>query len=151
MLGRVSMGQGRSVLRGVGLGLLALATATPAAAAEPIYFHQPNVDRDRFASDYAHCEELALGVQAPPPIPAYSADSYSVAANSFFNGFFRSREKRHMVDNVLRTCMADKGYRRVRASKQMVRELNRLPERERVDRLFLLAAAPVPDGEVLPK
>jgi hypothetical protein len=47
--------------------------------------------------------------------------------------------------------MADKGYRRVRASTQLIRELNRLPEKERVDRLFVLAAAPIPEGEVMPR
>jgi hypothetical protein len=137
--------------RCIGLGLVALIAAAPAIAADPVYFHKAAVDRDSFAADYARCSELARGVDAPPPIPAYSTDIYSVAANSFFNGFFRSREKRHMIENVLRTCMADKGYRRVRASKQMLRELNRLPDKERIDRLFVLAAAPMPEGEVLPR
>ena len=137
--------------RGFGVGFLALIAAAPVTAAEPVYFYKAGVERDRFASDYARCEELALGVEAPPAISTYATDIYSVAANSFFNGFFRSREKRHMIENVLRTCMADKGYRRVRASRQMIRELGRLPEKERVDRLFALAAAPVPEGEMLPR
>jgi hypothetical protein len=136
--------------RHIVLGLVGLMAAMPAAA-EPIYFHKPNVDRDGFVSDYTRCEELARGVQAPPPISTYSTDVYAMAANSFFNGFFRSRGKRQMIENVLRTCMADKGYRRVRASKQAVRELNRLPDRERVDRLFVLAAAPVAEGEIMPR
>jgi hypothetical protein len=133
------------------IGLSALIATAPANAAEPIYFHKPDVSRENFASDYGHCAELAGGVQAPPPIAAYSPNIYAAAMNGFFNGFFRSREKRHMVENVLRTCMADKGYRRVRASKQMIRELNQLPEKERVDRLFVLAATPVPQGEVMPR
>lgn len=137
--------------RCLALALAGLISAAPAAGAEPIYFHKPNVDRDAFVSDYGRCEELARGVDAPPPVPTYSADVYAMAANSFFNGFFRSRGKRHMVENVLRTCMADKGYRRVRASKQVVRDLNRLPEREKVDRLFVLAAAPVAEGEIMPR
>jgi hypothetical protein len=137
--------------RGIGFGLIALIVAAPAAAVEPVYFHKAEVTRDNFALDYSRCAELARGVEAPPPISTYSPDIYAAAVNSFFNGFFRSRQKRHMIDNVLRTCMADKGYRRVRASEQMITELNRLPERERVDRLFALAAAPVPQGEVLPK
>lgn len=137
--------------RRVAVGLAALISATPALAAEPIYFHKPDVSREDFASDYGHCAELARGVEAPPPIQVYSPDIYASAVNSFFNGFFRSRGKRHMIDNVLRTCMADKGYRRVRASKQVIGELNRLPERERVDRLFDLAATSIPQGEVLPR
>lgn len=131
------------------LGLSALFAGAPAIAGEPIYFHKPNVDRESFVSDFSHCAELARGVVAPPPIATYSPDVYAMAVNSLFSGFFRSREKRHMVDNVLRTCMADKGYRRVKATNQMMKQLNQLPEKERVDRLFALAAGPVAQGEVL--
>jgi len=145
----MSLSQAR--LNCAGIGLLAFVAAAPAGAAQPVYFHKPDVAREQFAADYAHCEELAGGVNAPPPIATYTPDIYSVAANSFFNGFFRSREKRHMIENVLRTCMADKGYRRVRASKEMVSELRKLPEKERVDRLFVLASAPAAEGEVLPR
>ena len=145
------MSIGRANLRRVGIGLVALAASSAAVASQPIYFHKPDVAREQFAADYTHCEELAGGVNAPPPIALYTPDIYSMAAGSFFNGFFRSREKRHMIENVLRTCMADKGYRRVRASKDTVKALNRLPDKERVDRLFELAAAPVAEGEVLPR
>ncbi len=145
------MSIGRANIRRVGIGLVALSAAAPVAASQPIYFHKPDVAREQFAADYAHCEDLAGGVNAPPPIATYTPDIYSVAANSFFNGFFRSREKRHMIENVLRTCMADKGYRRIRASKETVRELKGLPDKERVDRLFVLASAPTAEGEVLPR
>jgi hypothetical protein len=145
------MGIGPAYVRRISFGIIALIAAAPAVAAEPIYFHKSDVGREQFVSDFAGCEGLAGGVEAPPPIPAYSPGIYAAAANGLFNGFFRSRAKRHMIDNVLRTCMADKGYRRVRASRQTVKELKRLPENERVDRLFVLAAAPVPDGEVLPR
>lgn len=150
-VGRVNTRTSQTWSRRIVIGLAALIAATPALAADPIYFHKPDVSRENFASDYSHCAELARGVEAPPPIATYSPEIYAAAVNSFFNGFFRSRGKRHMIDNVLPTCMADKGYRRVRASKQMIRELNRLPERERVDRLFVLAATAVPQGEVLPR
>ena len=145
------MSRGRASSRYIAIGLLALIATAPTTAAEPVYFHKTDVARDQFASDYARCEKLAGGVEAPPPIATYSPDAYAAAVNSFFNGFFRSREKRHMIENVLRTCMADKGYRRVRASKEMVRDLNRLAEKDRVDRLFALAAAPEPEGELLPR
>ena len=133
------------------LGITALLAAAPAAAGDPVYFHQSSVERERFESDFSHCMELAGGVQAPAPIATYSPNMYAMAANSFLNGFYRSRGKRHMIENVLRTCMADKGYRRVKATRTLLRELNRLPEEQRIDRLFVLATAPVPDGEVLPK
>ena len=109
------MGMGRANLRRIVVCLVAMIAAPPAVASQPIYFHKPDVAREQFAADYAHCEELAGGVNTPPPIATYTPDIYSVAASSFFNGFFRSREKRHMIENVLRTCMADKGYRRIRA------------------------------------
>ena len=145
------MSFGPARLRRVGIGLAILSAASAVAASQPVYFHKPDVDREQFASDYANCEELAGGVNAPPPLPVYTPDIYSMAVGSFFNGFFRSREKRHMIENVLRTCMADKGYRRVRASKETVKALNSLPDKERVDRLFELAAAPVAEGEILPR
>lgn len=130
----------------------AFALVAPApAAAGPVYFHKPNVDRETFARDFSHCSDLARGVEAPPPLVAYSPNLYALAVNSFFNGFFRSREKRQMINNVMRTCMTDKGYRRVEVSKEVKRELDRLPERERVDRLFALTAAPQPEGKVLPQ
>lgn len=145
------MSIGWAMLRVVAIGLFILVAASPAVAAQPVYFHKPDVGREQFASDFTHCEELAGGVNAPPPVALYTPDIYSMAAGSLFNGFFRSREKRHMIENVLRTCMADKGYRRVRASKETVRALNQLPDKERVDRLFELAAAKVAEGEVLPR
>jgi len=47
--------------------------------------------------------------------------------------------------------MADKGYRRVEVPSALRKELNVLQTEERVDRLFLLAAAPEPAGKVLPQ
>ena len=129
----------------------ALALSIPAAAAAaPVYFHKPNVDRETFVAEFTECDELASGVRAPR-YNVYSPNIYAMAANSFFAGFFGSREKRHMTDNVLRTCMTDKGYRRVEASGEVRKELNKLSEQDRVDRLFGLAAAPDPAGKVLPR
>ena len=134
----------------IALALAVLLTAAPASA-RPIYFHKANVDRDRVASDYGHCEALAGGVRKPEPLATYSPNMYALAVNSLFNGFFQSRQKRKMINNVIRTCMADKGYRRVEASEELVKELDRLGEKARVDRLFTLAGAPEPMGEVLPQ
>jgi hypothetical protein len=63
----------------------------------------------------------------------------------------KSRARRGMIDNVLRTCMADKGYRRIQASKEIGESLEKLSGAERLDRLAALAAADEPQGKVLPR
>lgn len=123
---------------------------TPLLAKAPFYFHKPNVDHVTFVTDFSECNELAGGVRAPH-YSTYSSNMYAMAASSFFAGFFGSREKRSMTDNVLRTCMADKGYRRVEASSDLMKDLNGMEEKERVDRLFVLAASSQPIGKMLPK
>jgi hypothetical protein len=128
----------------------ALCSSAHPASAEPYYFHKPAVERTVFVEDYAECVELAGGVRAPR-YNVYSPNMVAMAAGSFFAGFFGSRERRGMVENVLRTCMADKGYRRVEAPRSVKKELDGLPKHERVERLFALAAASVPVGTVLPR
>jgi hypothetical protein len=127
----------------------ALLTAS-AAAAEPVYFHKPDVDRAAFEADLSECVELAGGVRVKP-MTVYSPNIYAAAAGAFFAGFMKSREERQMTKNVLRTCMTDKGYRRVEASEAVSRELGRLDDEARAERLFTLASAPQPDGKVLPQ
>lgn len=136
--------------RGTAIALLAIVGTTPASAAPPSYFHRAGVDRETFVADYGACDALASGVRAPR-YAVYSANIYAAAAGSFFAGFFGSRERRGMVDNVLRTCMADKGYRRIEATPETRKELNRLDEKARVDRLFQLASAASPTGKMLPR
>ena len=65
--------------------------------------------------------------------------------------YFEGSARRGMVNNVLRTCMADKGYRRVEAPPGVRKELNGLDQKEWIDRLFLLAASAEPVGKVLPR
>ncbi|MES2055335.1 MAG: hypothetical protein V4564_05280 [Pseudomonadota bacterium] len=127
----------------------ALAVTTPAHA-KSVYFHKVGVDREAYARDYTECEALAGGVRVNTTAP-YSNNIYAAAAGGFFAGFFGSRERRSLVDNVLRTCMADKGYRRVAASDPVKKDLSKLKDTARVDRLFELAAAPTPEGEILPR
>lgn len=127
-----------------------LITQAGPAAAEAFYFHKPQVARDAFVGDYEECRELATGVVAPR-LYVYSPDIVTAAAGSFFAGFFASRERRHLVDNVLRTCMADKGYRRISPVSDVRKQLGKLEPAARVERLFALAAAPVPEGKVLPR
>jgi hypothetical protein len=143
--------------RRVSMGLLAAgvaaaaAVASPAHAGGPIYFHKADVDRAAFGADLAECVELAGGVRAPPRNSVYTPNLYAVAVVAFLDGFMGARERRKMIDNVLRTCMADKGYRRVRAPDAVVDGLSGLKQDARIDRLFELAAAREPQGKVLPQ
>lgn len=134
---------------GLSIAALAVCAATPVVG-RPVFFNKPNVDRATFARDYAECEALAGGVQVQTNVP-YSSNLYTLAAGSFFAGFFGAQQKRAMTDNVLRTCMADKDYRRVEPSDATQKQLRRMNGTQRVDQLFILAAAISPDGKVLPR
>ena len=128
-----------------------LLLAPVAAAAEPVYFHKPNVERETFEADLSECVELAGGVRAPRHHAPYSPNIYAAAAGAFLAGFMASKEQRQMTKNVLRTCMTDKGYRRVEATDSVSDELRKLDKAERAARLFTLAAAPEPAGRMLPQ
>lgn len=132
-------------------GAVALAIVAAPAMAGPVYFHKPAVSRDAFVAEATECEELAAGVQAPAQYQPYAANPYAAGTAAFLAGFMSSREKRGMIDSVLRTCMADKGYRRVELSTAMRRDLSRLSDSARLDRLAALAASAAPDGKVLPR
>ena len=127
-----------------------LFVAPTAASADPIYYHKPQVSREAFEADLSECVQLAGGVRVERQY-IYSPNLYAAAAGAFLAGFMASRERRHMIDNVLRTCMADKGYRRVRASDSATDSLKRLSSGQRAERLYVLASAAEPDGEVLPQ
>jgi hypothetical protein len=62
-----------------------------------------------------------------------------------------SKAERQMTRNVLRTCMTEKGYRRVEATDSVSDELKKLDEAQRASRLFTLAASPEPAGRMLPQ
>lgn len=133
------------------LGACATAGASaPAFAAEPVYFHKAGVERTVFAADFEECNELAGGVRVEH-MRVYSPDPIAMAAASFFAPFFESSVRRGMTNNVLRTCMADKGYRRVEVSDDEEKKLKKLEPEARVERLFTLATAPEAEGKVLPR
>ena len=132
------------------VGLLFLALPAAAAAAEPVYFHKAGVEREVFVADFGECTELAGGVRVEP-MNVYSPNMVSMAAASFFAPFFEGSMRRGMTNNVLRTCMADKGYRRVEVSDAEEKSLRKLKADARVERLFTLATAPEPEGKVLPR
>lgn len=139
-------------MRLIGASIAATLLLAPAAAsAEPVYFHKPDVEREAFEADLSECVELAGGVRRPRPNMPYSPNIYAAAAGAFLAGFMASKEHRHMIKNVLRTCMTDKGYRRVEATDEVSDELKKLDKAERAARLFTLAASPEPAGRVLPQ
>lgn len=128
-----------------------LLLAPAAAAAEPVYFHKPNVEREAFEADLSECVELAGGIRSQlQPLP-YSPNIYAAAAGAFLAAFMASKAERQMTRNVLRTCMTDKGYRRVEATDAVADELRKLDKAERASRLFTLAASPEPVGRMLPQ
>ena len=127
-----------------------LCLAPVAAAAEPVYFHKPNVGREAFEADLSECVELAGGVRVQQQY-VYSPNVYAAAAGAFLAAFMASKQERHMTKNVLRTCMTDKGYRRVEATDSVSDELKKLSKAERAERLFTLAASAEPAGRVLPQ
>lgn len=137
---------------GIKLVAAAILLSLPAAAAaEPIYFHKPNVEREAFEADLAECVELAGGVRVQRQDVPYNPNMYAAAAGAFLAGFMASKQRRQMTRNVLRTCMTAKGYRRVEATDAVSDQLRELDEAERAERLFTLAAAPEPQGRMLPQ
>jgi hypothetical protein len=128
-----------------------LLLAPVAAAAEPVYFHKPNVEREAFEADLSECVELAGGVRSQRQHMPYSPNLYAAAAGAFLAGFMASKAERQMTRNVLRTCMTEKGYRRVEATDSVSDELKKLDEAQRASRLFTLAASPEPAGRMLPQ
>jgi hypothetical protein len=140
-------------LRLLGTFVFAMAAAVPLspASAEPaFYFYKPAVERQAFEADLGQCIELAGGVSVHANAP-YAANPYAAAAGAFFAGIMASRERRAMIGSVMRTCMADKGYRRVVAPKPVVKELGSLKDQDKMARLFDLASQASPLGEVLPR
>jgi hypothetical protein len=131
------------------VALAALCTAAPASA-EPVYYHKADVSREAFEADLAGCVELAGGVQVSAQ-PYFATNMYAVAVGAFMAGFMASKQRRQMTKNVLRTCMADLGYRRVEATEEVAQELKKLNDKGRAERLFTLAAAAEPAGKVLPQ
>ncbi|TRW16915.1 hypothetical protein [Glacieibacterium frigidum] len=126
-----------------------MASVPASAAAGSIYFHKAGVDRATFISGAEVCEGLAGGVVVRPQT-SYSADPIAAGVGGLLGGIAASRQRRAVVDSILRTCMADRGYRRVESS-TLRKELARLDSGARLDRMHALATAADPDGVVLPR
>jgi hypothetical protein len=132
---------------------LALVPA-PARAEDPYYFHKAGTSRETYAADVEYCAGLAGGASAPRYTAYVYSPSIAVSAagtfiGSLFAGLAARAELRRKVSRIERTCMADKGYRRLALDKQTDREIDKLEGVARLDRMFALVAAENPTGKVL--
>lgn len=146
------MGSGamRSSVRFGALVACGVLCCAPAYAGR-FYFHKAAVARDAFTSDIALCNDLAGGARTPAQPYVPTTNAASAAAAAFFSGFFGGRERRGLVENILRTCMTDKGYRRVELPHHIGKALARMDAEARLDALFALASAESPEGAILPR
>lgn len=81
----------------------------------------------------------------------YSANPYQQIASAFFAPLIAGAERRRIQSRVERTCMADKGYRRMTVDKPTINAIRKLEAKERLDRLFALASEAVAVGKEMPE
>ena len=127
-----------------------LVLSAPATAGEPYYFHKPQVGREAYMADVDECATLAGGVRVAKQA-IYSANPYQQMASAFFAPLIAGAERRRIQSRVERTCMADKGYRRMAVDKPTINAIRKLEGRERLDRLFALASDAVAIGKEMPE
>ena len=128
--------------------------ASPAWADEPYFFHKAKIERAAYAADVEYCAGLAGGATVPRQSMVVYSPSIAVSAiggaiGSLFAGMAARAELRRKVSRIERTCMADKGYRRLALDKETGREMDKLEGVARLDRMFALVAAATPSGKVL--
>lgn len=128
--------------------------ASPAWADEPYYFHKAGIERETYAADVEYCAGLAGGASVARRTmyvysPSIAISAVGSAIGSLFAGMAARAELRRKVSRIERTCMADKGYRRLALDKATGREMDKLADLERLDRMFALVAAVTPSGKVL--
>jgi hypothetical protein len=125
--------------------------AAPAMAEQPYYFHKTGISRDAYMDDVNDCAELAGGARVEryniyAANPAAAANPYAVGISSFFIGFMEARQRRRLVSRIERTCMADKGYKRLEIEKKVLSDIRKLEDQAKLERLFALASAENPVG-----
>lgn len=139
------MGRGKLIL-----AIPALAICGPAVAGDPYYFHKAEVGREAYMADVGECSALAGGVRVENRT-IYSANAYQQMASAFFAPLFAGAERRRIQSRVERTCMADKGYRRMTVDKPTIKAIRQLEGKARLDRLFAFASAAIPVGKEMPE
>lgn len=131
-----------------------LASAGPALAGEPFYFHKTGVSREQYMDDVNDCAQLAGGVRVPHMVAsAYGGtpanNALAAGLGSFFSALAEGRERRRLISRVERTCMADKGYERRALDRTVHDEIRKLADEAKVERMFALVSAAQPTGKVL--
>lgn len=135
------------------VALVLLVCAQPAIARDYYYFSKPGVSREAYLAEAGECAELVGGARAPVRGPVYvtypdtTYGAYGAAIGLLLAGLLLGDEDKSAQRSVERTCMADKGYARMKVDKKMIRDIERLKdEQERLERLFSLASADAPIG-----
>lgn len=126
--------------------------ATAASAGPRYYFNKPGVPLETYMADIAECGELAGGARAKDVYVPYSPNPWAAGAGAFFGALMRGAETRRLRASIERTCMADKGYRRMEVETAVIKEIETLPnEKARLERLFALASSDKPIGKRVPE
>ena len=121
-----------------------------ARAEAPYYFNKAGVEREAYSADITECAELA-GAARVKPTYVYSPNPYAQAVGALFSGIMKGAQERRLGWRIERTCMADKGYRRLTIDDDTAQTIRKLKDEPRVDRLFELAASTTPIGKELPE
>jgi hypothetical protein len=135
--------------------------ATPAHARDYYFFNKQGVTRQDYLADRVTCDNLAGATTHRGPDmtaannqiwqnPNLSVGQAAAAAGiaSFMLAFVAASERRRLVRQVERICLADKGYRRFEMRKEAYRAIEKSPEMSvRIDKWFALASADKPDGK----
>jgi hypothetical protein len=137
-------------MRSTLITVLVLAAPVPAQAAESVYFHLAGVSRETYTADLKECAELAAGARAAN-VYVYSPNPYAAAVGAFFGALMEGAEERRMERSIQRTCMADKGYSRMKVDRKVWREIAKLDAEARLGQLYEMAASAEPVGERLPR
>ena len=135
------------------LVLAAMCASGVADAGVPGYmFSKAGVSREAYVADVSQCSELAGGVDyrrqaaggasMPVTYPNTNAGAAGAALGLILVALLSGNPARRTAELVERTCMADKGYIRIKVDPALRRDIEREKDPAiRVDRFFAFAAA----------
>lgn len=144
---------------------LAFMLPKPVLARDYYFFNKPGVTRQDYLSDRLLCDQLAGSSTALRPDmtaatrqiwqnPNLSTGQAAAAAGitSFMLSFVQAAERRRMVRQIERICLADKGYRRFEMNKDAYKVIENVDDDAlRIDGWFQLASSIEPLGKEMPE